>query len=89
MPMDADIDYFRAVKESELANAPAISRPRRKASHRAGRSHTSKRANYAVRVLAAASPFNAGIEATARRMDQLKDEQAPWPLSPPWRLLDE
>ena len=80
-PMDADIDYFRAVKEDELTNAPVASpKPRRKSASRlstgsrhGSAGHTSRRVNYAARVLSASSPFSAGMEATARRMDELKE----------------
>jgi hypothetical protein len=75
-PMEADIDYFRAVKESELANAPVASpKPRRKSASRSA-GHTSRRVNYAARVLTSSSPFSAGMETTARRMDQLKENEA-------------
>jgi hypothetical protein len=74
-PMDANIDYFRAVKESELANAPVASpKPRRKSASRST-GHTSRRINYAARVLTSSSPFSAGMEATARRMDELKETE--------------
>lgn len=74
-PLDANIDYFRAVKEDELANAPVASpKPRRKAVSRAT-GHASRRINYAARVLTSSSPFSAGMEATARRMDELKESE--------------
>jgi hypothetical protein len=51
-----------------------VPKPRRKSASRST-GHTSRRINYAARVLTSSSPFSAGMEATARRMDQLKENE--------------
>lgn len=73
VPEGADPDAYRHYCETKLRLA---ANPRKAKKHTYVRSSKpSKRVNYAERVLSAASPFDAGMQATARRMADIADEQ--------------
>lgn len=75
VPQDADVNYFRVVKESELAATPVVSPKKRKTACYFINRNISKCVNYAVRVLSAASPFATRVLAIALRKDELKEGQ--------------
>lgn len=75
VPEDADVNYFGAVKESELATASIFSSKKRKTACYFINRNISKCVNYAVRVLSAASLFAARMLAIAPRRDELKEGQ--------------
>lgn len=75
VPQEADVNYFRAVKESELAAASIFSSKKRKTAYYFINRNISKYVNYAIRVLSAASPFATRMLAIALRRDELKEGQ--------------
>ncbi len=68
--------------EEATARQANIDRKRKARRRRSHSGKASKRINYAA--LALSSPFDAGMEATARRMDELKQE--PEPRQIPWYI---
>lgn len=75
VPQDADVNYFRVVKESELAATLVVSPKKRKTTRCFTNHNASKCVNYAVQILSAASPFGTRMLAIAPRKDELKEGQ--------------
>lgn len=73
VPQNADVNYFGAVKESELAVASIFSPKKRKTACYFINRNISRYVHYAVCILSAASLFAARMLAIAPRRDELKE----------------